>query len=150
MLAFFIVACLTKESREVEPYTVLAQQYLDEFSDFETWEQDSQWEGIQPSQSAHGASVQIWLNDLAMYALEHGEDYPDGAAIMKEGYVDEEGTQRKALTIMVKREAFAPDTGDWFWAVYSHTDEVQMAGSLDYCVSCHSASSNYVLFVKED
>ena len=146
MLGFFIFACSTTD--QADPHIVLARNYLEEFSDFETWEQDSSWEGVQPSQSAHGPAVQIWLNELAMTALRNGHAYPDGAAIFKEGYVDEEGTQRKALTIMVKKEDFAPDTGDWFWAVYSNTDDVEMAGAPEYCLSCHAASSDYVLFIE--
>ena len=152
MLTYLLLACASDgDSFSEDPNIELAQTYLEEFSDFETWAQDAQWEGVLPSQSAHGSSVQIWLNNLAMDALENGEAYPDGAAIMKEGYVDEAGEQRKALTLMVKREGFAPDTGDWFWASYSDTDEVQLAGTPDYCVSCHGASSSdYVLFVEEE
>mgnify|MGYP001490105525 CR=1 FL=1 len=148
MLTFFLYACSFNDG---DANIGLAQMYIEKFSDFEAWSQDPLWEGIQPSQSAHGTAVQIWLNDLAILALESGEVYPDGAAIMKEGYVDEEGMQRKALTLMVKREGFAPDTGDWFWASYSDTDEVQMAGTPEMCVSCHAASSSdYVLFVEEE
>ena len=152
MLTFFLFACATKEDFSQEsPDVILAREYLEEFSDFETWAQDPLWEGVHPSQSAHGAAVQIWLNDLAIASLENGEPYPDGAAIIKEGYVDEEGSQRKALTLMVKQEGFAPESGDWFWASYSDTDEVQTAGSPEFCVSCHAASSSdYVLFVEEE
>ena len=152
MLTFLFFACDGEKGfAEVEADVEMAQQYRDDFSDFATWEQDLRWEGVQRSQSAHGASVQIWLNDLAMSALESSEAYPDGSAIMKEGYVDEEGTQRKALTLMVKKDGYAPATGDWFWASYSSNDEVQVAGNPEFCVSCHSASSfDYVLFVDEE
>ncbi|MAA79751.1 MAG: hypothetical protein CL916_10870 [Deltaproteobacteria bacterium] len=147
MLPFFIFACVVQEdNNEIS----LAKQYLEEFSDFETWEQVSQWNGVQPSQAAHGTYVQIWLNDVAMMSLEYGEEYRYGSAIIKEGYLDEEGTQRKALTVMIKRKDFAPDTGDWFWAVYSDTDEVLLAGIPDYCISCHEASSDYVLFLEDE
>ena len=152
MLNYVIIACATESgSLEGDANIGLAQMYLEEFSDFKSWEQDDLWEGVQPSQSAHGLSVQIWLNGLAMDALENEEPYPIGSAIMKEGYVDEAGSQRKALTLMVKREEYEPDSGNWFWASYSDTNDVQMAGSPEYCVSCHSASSSdYVLFTEEE
>ena len=103
MLTFFLFACLNSDSSlDGDPNIGLAQTYLEEFSDFETWSQDPLWEGVHPSQSAHGAAVQIWINELAMSALANGESYPHGAAIIKEGYVDEEGMQRKAITSHAK------------------------------------------------
>ena len=52
--------------------------------------------------------------------------------------------------MMVKQEGFAPNTGDWFWAVYAEDGTVNNAGVTDFCVSCHVASTfDYVLFLEE-
>ena len=151
MIFFLMMACSEdKSSFGEDSDTEQAVFYQEEFSSYETWEQATEWEGVHSSQSAHGSSVQIWLNDLAITALEEETPYPDGAAIIKEGYVDEAGTQLNALTLMVKQEGYASDSGDWFWASYSSSGEVQQAGTPEFCVSCHSASSSdYVLFVEE-
>ena len=76
---------------------------------------------------------------------------PAGAALMKEGYNDEEGNEFIALTLMVKQDGFAPDNNNWFWASYDAAGNVNQSGVVEMCISCHATSdSDYVLFVEEE
>lgn len=145
-MLFFLFACSTGSKSEEDP----ASLYYEEFSDYQTWNQAEDWNGIQPSASVHGAFVQIWLNDVVQDAILEGAEIPDGAAIIKEGYNDEEGTEFNARMLMVKRDGFDPDHNNWFWASYDAEGNINRSGAIDMCISCHAASeSDYLLFVEE-
>ena len=146
-MLFFVFACSTALKSQEDP----ASLYYEKFSDYQTWEQAEDWIGVQPSQSVHGTFVQIWWNNSAKEAILDGTDIPAGAALMKEGYNDEEGNEFIALTLMVKQDGFAPDNNNWFWASYDAAGNVNQSGGVEMCISCHATSdSDYVLFVEEE
>ena len=65
----------------------------------------------------------------------------DGAIHVKEGYSSADGAA-DAITVMKK------DGGSWFYARYSPSGEVEMAGegALGSCQGCHSGGQDEVLF----
>ena len=130
----------------------LAGELWEEIQGYQSWAQHANWSGIQSSASTHGPYVQIWYNDTteAAEAGEQGSGMPDGSILVKEGYLDEEGTDLKAITVMKKLEGFDPDKGDWYWASYAADGSVFTSGASDFCSSCHAAAENdYVLFLEE-
>ena len=75
--------------------------------------------GVSASEDGtHGASVQIWMNDLAADAIAAGDgaDMPEGAILVKEGYGSEDGAAN-GITVMAKESGWGDD--GWFWAKYA-------------------------------
>ena len=106
----FILACA--QTKESSADIAVAETYHSNFSAYQTWEQPQGWEGLQASQSVHGAAVKIFWNPLASTAFSHGDEIPDGGAIIKEVFADETGTELQGLVLMVKRSGFDPQAGD--------------------------------------
>ena len=147
-MLIFILACA--QSKDIASDDSIATDYYSAFSDYESWDQPEEWQGLQISQSVHGASVQIFWNDIAKTAFLAGEEIPDGGAILKEGFVNEEGTEFQALTMMVKRADFDAQANDWYWASYDEDGGINNSGQVDFCISCHQSSANdYLLFPEE-
>jgi hypothetical protein len=95
----------------------------------------ARYEGTEP----HGMLLTTYVNETARRALEAGTlPLPDGAIIVKENYMPD-GTY-DAATVMLKREGYAPDHNDWFWAKYDGAGTAEVAGRVDMCQACHGAS----------
>ncbi len=108
---------------------------------YESWGQLEDWTGIQPSDSVHGDYVQIWLNDAAYKTIEAaaGGDMPDGAILIKQGYSDADGAEKGNLTMMQKVEGYG-----WFWASWSSSGDVLLAGQPSDCTGCHESGQDSV------
>jgi len=151
LLLGLCVGCAQEKGNvEASEDDVLAEDLWGEIADYESWNQLEGWEGIVPSESTHGASVQIWLNDLAAEALANGETVPDGGILVKEGFNDAEGTDPKAITVMKKIADYNADAGDWFWGAYDVDGTVSVSGKADFCISCHASGDDYLVFVTMD
>ena len=124
----------------------LADDLWAEIGEYQSWSQVTDWEGVVPSESVHGASVQIWLNESAFTALSNSEAIPDGGIIVKDGYNDLDGTDHKAITAMKKIDGYNSEAGDWFWAGYDIDGTVNTSGKADFCISCHASGDDYVVF----
>ncbi|NPV07344.1 MAG: c-type cytochrome [Anaerolineae bacterium] len=96
-------------------------------------------------QDPHGALLSTYLNPEAAQALqERPRLMPHGAIIVKENYTEDETLA--AITVMVKSDGYYPDHNDWFWASYGPEGELDVAGPVPGCISCHGAvwSNDYV------
>lgn len=110
------------------------------------WQQLEAWTGIVYSEDGtHGDYVQIWYNDVAFDTVETGGGggMADGAILVKQGYSDEDGTQKNNLTVMWKNSEYAGSTG-WFWANWSSEGVLNAYGEPNGCVSCHASGQDYV------
>lgn len=126
---------------------VLADALWSSISGYDGWAQAGDWQGIQPSDDGtHGTHVQIWVNSSTEYTLDEaaGGDMPDGAILVKEGYSDASGSTVNAITVMQKISGYDPDNGDWFYARYSASGEVTMAGqsAIALCEGCHAVGQD--------
>ena len=116
---------------------------------YDTWEQHADWTGVVASEDGtHGDYVSIWMNDSAAATINAGagEDMPEGAIIVKEGYSDEAGAEIGGLTVMLKEEGWGDD--GWFWAKFAAdgSGDVELAGSVSACAGCHASGQDGVLF----
>ena len=146
-MIFFLLACAedVKDSGMSEEDS----QLWEEISGYQDWNQLDNWQGIFPSQSVHGSSVQTWYNQIAFDALVNEEaSMPENAIVVKEGYLDETGNDINTITVMKKIAAYNPDAGDWYWASFAVDGSVNTSGTVDFCISCHAASQRDYLLIE--
>lgn len=156
MLVLMIVvgfsACESREQAEFQPFT--AEQITGEAlwerinvkSDYHEYPQWPGHEGRKPGQAPHGVFHEIYINSTLSEALpENPEVAPNGTIIVKDSYNAED--ELTAITVMAKVEGFAPDSGDWFWAVYSPVGETLRSGNVGGCVTCHAGmkDNDYII-----
>jgi hypothetical protein len=118
-----------------------ADALMAEIDGYTSWQQRDPWVGEQPSlDGTHGATVQIWANDLAIATLDAaaGGDMPDGALIVKEGYTDSGDT--RGIAVMKK------EGGAWVYAAFSADGNVQAYGDATEsgCGGCHASGQDSV------
>lgn len=82
--------------------------------------------------------VDIYANEVAQKALAaRSRDVPVGAVVVEEHF---EKTDKAAGPVMVmeKRDkGYAPDHGDWRWAVVGSQGQLVKDGVVDACAGCH-------------
>lgn len=89
-----------------------------------------------------GSFVRSYYNDVAGGAIaDWSGSFPDGAIMVKEQFEDDAGTKPVGHTVMWKVEGFDPAHGDWYWASFGPSGEVQRAGSIADCYGCHQATA---------
>ncbi|MGI6208177.1 MAG: DUF7282 domain-containing protein [Anaerolineae bacterium] len=96
-------------------------------------------------QDPHGALLTTYLNPVAGMALQERPGLmPNGSIIVKENYTEDETLV--AISVAAKLEGYNPDHNDWFWASFGPDGEVDMAGAVPGCISCHGAvwSNDYI------
>ncbi|SDB08903.1 Cytochrome P460 [Desulfonatronum thiosulfatophilum] len=142
MLAFFLIPALvwatekSKEMPQAEGKDFLS--YITEVNPYHDWElwpgTEKMYEGSEP----HGVRLTTYVNEKALKGIEEGmleEGMPDGSIIVKENYSAEE--ELINVTTMYKKEGFNPEAGDWFWIVHTADKQVENAGKIEMCISCH-------------
>jgi mono/diheme cytochrome c family protein len=112
--------------------------------------------GFLASESPHGATVRIFVNDRALDAIAR-ENFsgtlPPGSLIVKEGYggTPDAPGDLTAITLMYKVDGFNPDANDWFWAGLSADGSaINAEGAVEMCSACHGqdGNSDYLLRFK--
>jgi cytochrome c553 len=115
------------------------------YQDWGSWTPDrwTDFGGPILSGEPHGATVRIFVNDIAQEAAA-SEDFdgllPPGSLIVKENYMgtpDEPGDVA-ALTVMYKVEGFDPANNDWFWLKTAPDGVVDVEGAVGMCSGCHA------------
>jgi hypothetical protein len=140
--AFLVVLALISCGGDAEPVEPTLADLEAAMAGYEGWAQLAPWEGVQPSEAAHGAFVQIWWNDTAEAAIAAGgsDPMPAGSLIVKEGYGSEDTTDLNATTVMWKVEEYG-----WFWARFDAAGEVTLSGQPGACVECHAPGDDEML-----
>ena len=102
--------------------------------------------------SPHGDKVRLYANRTA--AAGEGK-FPTGSILILEGF-DSTGTKLRAVTVMQRKEGFAPDAGDWHWTKYetdgtvSAIKGVRAIGKVGMCTECHrSAGGSDFVFAND-
>ena len=92
------------------------------------------YQGSQP----HGALLRTFVNNAAFDAIKaKAGKYPVGSVVIKDNHMPDGKLDK--ITVMVKRlKGYDPEHGDWFWAEYTSTGKVEMAGKVQMCVACHA------------
>lgn len=99
------------------------------------------WPGtseFQTSAAPHGATVSIWVNEIAFDALNSRTGkMPAGAFVIKENYMPDRTLA--ALTVMYKSPGFDPANNDWYWLQQLPNGTAAAEGKIQGCITCHSA-----------
>jgi hypothetical protein len=116
--------------------SVWAQIQSEDYRSWALWPGTSQrYEGTEP----HGMLLTTYVNEIAREALANGTlPLPEGAVVVKDNYMPD-GTF-DASTVMLKRQGYAPEHNDWFWAKYDAAGNAEVAGRAEMCQACHSAN----------
>jgi hypothetical protein len=83
--------------------------------------------------------VDVWANEIAAKAMaERAREVPVGAVVVEEHWERFEGKTPGPVMLMEKRPAgFAPEHGDWRWAVVGSRGQLVQDGVIDSCAGCH-------------
>ena len=141
VLILVICGCAQKEETADAPETVNAAALWTRISQDEPYTAYAFWpgvEGIMDGNAPHGAFIQTFVNDKALMPTEAG--YPYGSLIVKENYMPDKTLAK--LTVMYKVKGYDPQSGDWFWAVYSPDGTIEGEGKMQSCIGCHSVRAD--------
>jgi hypothetical protein len=137
-----LIGCGSKEgSGDSGNADAAADALKAEIDGYTGWQQRDPWVGEHASaDGTHGATVQIWANDLTIATLDAaaGGDMPEGALIVKEGYTDSGDT--RGIAVMKK------ESGAWIYAAFSADGNVQAYGDATEsgCGGRHSSGQDSV------
>jgi len=112
-------------------------EYITKTSPYQQWSlfpgKGKLYEGKHP----HGALLTTYVNDLALKGIQaKAGTLANGAIIVKENYMPDK--MLGAITVMYRVKGFDPEAGDWFWAKYMPDGQVEAAGKVAMCSSCHA------------
>jgi len=141
VLIIGLCGCAGKEEAADTPETVNAADLWVRISQDDPYTEYAFWpgvEGIMDGNAPHGAFIQTFVNDKALEPTEAG--YPYGSLIVKENYMPDRTLAK--LTIMYKVKGYDPQSGDWFWAVYSPDGTIEGEGKMQSCIGCHSVRAD--------
>ena len=127
------------------PVVYTEDDLLEDMAGYTAWQQPAAWNGLVPScDEAHGTYVRVYLNDIAAEDFAKDGHFREGALVVEAAFQDLSGTP-KMLVAARKVTGYAPAHGDWFQAMLGEEGEqVQLAGRLDVCLSCHNDTDGWV------
>jgi hypothetical protein len=93
--------------------------------------------------------IHVFVSPAGTNAMASGAGkYPAGTMILKQKFLDEEGTNTVFFTGMFKREpGYNPEMGDWqFFTLDQSGERITASGRIDSCMDCHAmyAATDFV------
>lgn len=94
--------------------------------------------GFYQGSEPQGALLRTFVNNAAFDAIgARAGKYPVGSFIVKDNHMPD--GKLDGITVMVKKpKGYDPEHGDWFWAKYTPTGKVEMAGKVQMCAACYA------------
>lgn len=92
--------------------------------------------------------VDVWANELAQKALaERSKEVPVGAVVVAE-HVEKAGAGGPGPTMVMEKKpkGYAPDHGDWRYAVVGSSGQLVKEGAIESCTGCHDDAPMDALF----
>jgi hypothetical protein len=126
-------------------------KYISETKPYTEWAYFPGHTGKNPGTGPHGAFIQIFVNPIALDAIENGAaTMPEGAILVKENY-GKDKTTLMAITTMYKSKGYDPSHNDWFWGRYGADGTEMASGKIASCSGCHAAKkdNDYVFTQKK-
>lgn len=155
LTAAFAVVVLAQDGAPAlpsEPDSSAVLDYILQENPYLTWGTwpDLDFAGFLPSGDPHGATVRIFVNEIARdVALSDSFDgmMPVGSIIVKENYPGQTNTPEglAALTVVVKLEDFNEEGNGWYWLKSSGENmrTIDAEGAVMGCMECHSQEGNH-------
>ncbi len=128
------------------PNAAAVKQFIENSNYRLTWRL---WPGTtenRASAAPHGATVSIWVNEIAYNAIQsRSGKMPAGAFVIKENFMTDRTLA--ALTVMYKSTGFDPANSDWYWLQQRADGTAAAEGRVQGCTTCHNAvASNDLLY----
>lgn len=144
-----VMAALGMAAQDMpEPEAAPFWTYMTKTNPYTEWKPWPGKEDMLPGTSPHGAFLKLFVNDVALKAIEEDKPMPDGAIIVKENY-GKDKEKLMAITPMYLKKGYNPDAGDWFWAKYGPEGEVMASGKVEGCIGCHRTRDNWLFTEKK-
>ncbi|MBX3191467.1 MAG: hypothetical protein KF819_31015 [Labilithrix sp.] len=91
--------------------------------------------------SGHAAGrwdVDVWANEAAQKALaSRAREAPVGAVVVQEHYEKSSGLAGPVMVMEKRAQGYAPEHGDWRWAIVGSQGQLVRDGVVDSCAGCH-------------
>jgi hypothetical protein len=91
--------------------------------------------------SGHAAGrwdVDVWANEPAQKALASGaREVAVGAIVVQEHYEKNSGLAGPVMVMEKRAKGYAPEHGDWRWAVVGSQGQLVRDGVVESCAGCH-------------
>jgi pathogenesis-related protein 1 len=137
-----LTACVTHSTtnsltlKMPEPEAEAVWKHISQESSFTEWPFWEDGKGITSSTNSDSYSPnhRVYINKQAL--SEERIPFPNESILVS--YIRSPAGEPKAVTVMYKVKGYNPAAGDWFWAKYSLTGEVEEAGKIQRCISCHA------------
>ena len=119
-------------------------KYISEENPFKKW---TFWEDHQRIDNGNGAfspNHKVYVNQQTV----DSKSTPFQNESMAVSYIRSPADELQAIVVMYKVKGYNPSAGDWFWARYSLTGEVEDAGKIERCIKCHArkaADNDYII-----
>ena len=107
--------------------------HISQESPYTEWGFWDEHQGVQAGNASHGPLHKVFVNTKAKESKGPAANY--GAILVEENLDASRNLQ--ALTVMYRIEGYNPEAGDWFWAKYTPDGQVDTAGKVNGCISCH-------------
>jgi pathogenesis-related protein 1 len=139
-----LTACVTNSTTDSsllkmpEPEAEAVWKYISQenpFTDWTVWE-DGKGLNDNAGTSSYSPNHRVYLNKQSLSKRKTLLPLPNES--MQVSYLRSPAGEPTAITVMYKVKGYNPVAGDWFWAKYSLTGEVQDAGKVERCISCHA------------
>ncbi|MCW9049650.1 MAG: cytochrome P460 family protein [Deltaproteobacteria bacterium] len=89
----------------------------------------------------HGALLTTYVSFDALQAIQNKVGLlPINSFVIKENYRPDKTLA--AVTVMYRVKGYDAEAGDWFWAKYKATGEIEKEGKVSGCINCHAAVIN--------
>jgi len=132
MLASVAAACRNQDEAGAEALWAELQD-----ADYRGWARAPGFPGLEPSATAHGDQVEIFINDTVVEALTRTglKTWPEGSLIVKDGF---KAGKPYIVAAMERRE------DGWFWAEWDPNGKVLFSGEPRVCTKCHASGDDAV------
>lgn len=139
-----LTACVTNSTTDSsllkmpEPDAEALWKYISQENSFTEWAVWENGKGLNDdaSTASYSPNHKVYLNSQAVELRKTIIPYPNESILVS--YIRSPAGEPKAVTVMYKVKGYNPAAGDWFWAKYSLTGEVEEAGKVKRCISCHA------------
>ena len=147
---FLLTACVTHSTtnslmlKMPQPEAEAIWKYISQENPFTEWRYWGDHQGTHASNASFAPKHKLYTNKQAF----DSKSTPLQNESMVITYLMDPSDKPEAIAVMYKVKGYNPAAGDWFWAKYSLTGEVQDSGKIQRCIACHTkraADNDYII-----
>lgn len=123
-----------------------------EIANYKEWKAPDFFDGYHKSRHPLPEFVKYYANDTLLNSIDNPAN---GSIVVKEQF--DQDKKFIGLTVMKRIDGYAPEHGDWYWAIADTDVEITNAGKLNSiwtssCIDCHKHKGDYgndLLFIND-